>query len=124
MGPIRSVAGACLGLLWGSTAWADPSASVLDPSIPDRPHTLSVGGGALGFMGPYQDPTLARATTWLVRYGYRPATTVTWEIAYMGGTDMTPEGNQDVPGLEVADRVFVTLVDLDLRVNIVPMTAF
>lgn len=105
----------CVGTTAAGSALAQSATSVRDPSVPTFANTFALEGGVLGFVDAGSHPTDVRAATWSVRYGYSPATTVTWELAYTGAMDVS-QGAADT------DHLFVTLAEAGLRVNLFPLT--
>jgi hypothetical protein len=108
---VCGVAGVSVPAVAGSQDWR------WDPSVPEYNHSLSLGGGAMGFVNESGPLSWSRAATWTLRYGYSPATPVTWELGYTGAMDLSPP---DAPDQE---QLFATMVEANLRINIIPMTA-
>jgi len=101
------------GLLSPLTAWAAPPGA--DLGVPEYKHTLSFGGGALGFAkeGPWTEP---RAAAWTVTYSWSPATPVAWEVLATGAMDLSQPYTAD------DDQLLLGTIEGDMRVNIVPLT--
>ncbi len=114
-GWLGSVVFVCVGTAASGSALAQTANVARDPSVPEFLNTFALEGGVLGFVEAGSRPSDVQAATWSVRYGYSPATTVTWELAYTGAMDVS-QGDAD------ADHLFVTLAEAGLRVNLFPLT--